>query len=261
MQMKRVFFVILLFVTGLGKISAQESDTIRFESYFENIVSPNTHFLGAPYAGFIIPAIFISYGFLAHNQNGLRQLDVRMNQGIRRCFTNKIQADDYIQYTPAIAVFGVDLLGIKAKHNFRDRTFLVTSSYLLSSASVHALKRVSHVRRPDESNILSFPSGHTATAFVGAHLLFKEYKDVSPWIGIAGYTVASITGAIRVLNRRHWVSDVVAGAGVGMLSVEISYLLLPVFQQLIGVNERQTSLTIAPVIGPNTYGVGIACTF
>jgi len=175
--------------------------------------------------------------------------------------THKTHVDDYIQYVPAIAVYGLDFAGVKAKHNLRDRTFLMASSYLFSTATVQTLKRTTHVKRPDGSDRLSFPSGHTATAFVGAHLLFKEYKDTSPWIGIAGYAVASGTGALRIINQKHWVSDVVAGAGFGILSVEASYLLLPVFHKIIGINETQTKLAISPVIGQSHYGVGLAYTF
>ena len=260
-QMKRVLFIFMLVINGLGNVPAQESDTLRTDLSLDNRLPAQTNLFNAPYSGFIIPAVFISYGLLAHNQNWLRKVDVNTHQTVSKHFTCKIRSDDYIQYVPAVAVFGVDLLGVKAKHNFRDKTFLTASSYLLSSASTHAVKRISHVKRPDESNTLSFPSGHTATAFVGAHLLFKEYKDTSPWIGIAGYAVASTTGAIRVYNKRHWVSDVVAGAGFGMLSVEISYLLLPVFHSLIGVSDSRTSLTATPVIGMNHYGFGLACSF
>ena len=175
--------------------------------------------------------------------------------------TRKTHADDYIQYVPAVAVYGLDFAGVKAKHNLRDRTFLMASSYLLSTVTVQTLKRTTHVKRPDESDRFSFPSGHTATAFVGAHLLFKEYKDISPWIGVAGYAVASGTGVLRIINRKHWVSDVVAGAGFGILSVEVSYLLLPLFHQVIGINETQTSLAVSPVIGQSYYGIGLAYTF
>ena len=266
-QMKRIVIGFLLCVTCMGNVPGQEIDTLRVDLPFENnsLAQNNSpaqkNFINAPYSGFVVPAALVSYGLLAQHLNGLHQLDVSTHRAVNEHFTGKIHADAYIQYVPAVAVFGVDILGGKAKHNVRDRAFLTASSYLISSASVHAIKRASHVRRPDDSNNLSFPSGHTATAFVGAYLLFKEYKDTSPWIGIAGFAVAGTTGAIRIYNQRHWVSDVVAGAGFGMLSVEISYLLLPAFHRMIGVSDSPTSITIAPVIGDNHYGVGFACTF
>lgn len=168
--------------------------------------------------------------------------------------------DDYIRFAPAVAVYGLDLMGIKAKYNLRDRTFIMATSHLLMFAATQTLKRTTNIERPDGSDFHSFPSGHTATAFIGAHVLFKEYKDVSLWIGIAGYVVASGTGIMRVLNKKHWVSDVVAGAGIGVLSVEAGYLLLPVFHNMLGINNTK-NLVVVPVIGNNNYGFGLAYTF
>lgn len=37
--------------------------------------------------------------------------------------------------------------------------------------------------------------------------------------------MATATGIMRVLNNRHWVSDVLSGAGIGILSGEIAYAL------------------------------------
>ena len=251
--MRQVFFIFLLSFFGLNHLSARDTDTIR--------TSAQTNWKKSAYTGFIVPAVLISYGVVAQNNNNLQQLDLKTHRAVSKRFTGKIHADDYMQYMPAVAVYGLDLAGVKAKHNLRDRTILMASSYLLSTACVQTIKRTAHVKRPDEKDRLSFPSGHTATAFVGAHLLFKEYKNTSPWIGVAGYLCAGGTGAIRVLNRRHWVSDVVAGAGFGILSVEISYLLLPAIHKIAGIKDKQTGLVITPVIGYNNYGVGFACTF
>ena len=95
------------------------------------------------------------------------------------------------------------------------------------AVSVKVLKNTTHVERPDFSNYVSFPSGHTATAFIGAEFLHQEYKSISPWIGISGYAVAAATGALRMYNNKYWFSDVVAGAGIGMLSTKIAYWIFP----------------------------------
>jgi hypothetical protein len=50
-----------------------------------------------------------------------------------------------------------------------------------------------------------------------------EYKDRSPWYGIAGYSVAAVTGYLRMYNNKHWLSDVLAGAGFGIASTKIAY--------------------------------------
>ena len=39
----------------------------------------------------------------------------------------------------------------------------------------------------------------------------------SPWYAVGGYAVATFTGVMRVLNNRHWISDVLSGAGIGIL--------------------------------------------
>jgi membrane-associated phospholipid phosphatase len=68
-------------------------------------------------------------------------------------------------------VYGYNLAGIKGKHNFKERTIIYGTSQLLSAAFVMPLKYLVKEERPDGSNSLSFPSGHTATAFSSAQFL------------------------------------------------------------------------------------------
>ena len=92
------------------------------------------------------------------------------------------------------------------------------------SATIQTMKHTINVQRPDGSNMKSFPSGHTATVFTGSHILFNEYKDSCPWIGIGAYGIATATGILRMTNNKHWLSDVVTGAGIGILSAEVAYM-------------------------------------
>lgn len=75
------------------------------------------------------------------------------------------------------------------------------------------------LRRPSAT---SFPSYHTTQAFIGATVLAEEYggRRGGGWIMAGGFTLATATGAMRLLNNRHWSSDVLAGAGIGILSTE-----------------------------------------
>jgi membrane-associated phospholipid phosphatase len=91
--------------------------------------------------------------------------------------------------------------------------------------SVNSTKYISHIQRPDLGDHHAFPSGHTATAFMCAEFLRQEYKDVSPWIPAVGYAAATATGVLRVYNNKHWISDVIAGAGFGVLSTECAYFI------------------------------------
>ena len=123
------------------------------------------------------------------------------------------------------------MVGVKGKNNFKDRTIILGISGLLVGTSVNLLKYTTKIERPDKSTRNSFPSGHAAIAFMGAEFLRQEYKDVSPWYGIAGYAVATGTGLLRVYNDRHWFGDVVAGAGFGILSTKAAYWLYPMLQR------------------------------
>lgn len=218
-------------------------------------------FFNSSYAKFVIPTALVSYGLIARGNESLLNLDHSTNNEIKEHVSKPIPYDDYTQYAPALAIYALDWAGIKAKHNFRDRTLIVATSYLIMGTTVQAMKRSFGIERPDGSNFHSFPSGHTSTTFVGAHILFKEYKDVSPWIGIGGYAVASATGAMRIFNKKHWISDVVTGAGIGILSAEVGYMLLPVWHNILGIKAKDKSLVIAPMITSESAGLGFAYTF
>ena len=111
--------------------------------------------------------------------------------------------------------------------------------HLLDGAVVTPVKRFTNKLRPDGSNRLSFPSGHTSQAFVSAEFLRMEYKHISPWYGIAGYTVAALTGYLRMYNNKHWFSDIAAGAGVGILSVQAIYWVYPKLKKLF-IKKKET---------------------
>ena len=67
----------------------------------------------------------------------------------------------------------------------------------------------------------------------------EEYKDKSPWISFAGYAMASTVGSIRMLENHHWLSDVLAGAGLGILSVRVTYFVYPLVQNLLFKKQAQ----------------------
>lgn len=138
--------------------------------------------------------------------------------------TFKHEYDDYLQYAPAAAMLIMKACGMKGRSSWGRMIVSDAFSVALMAAIVNGTKYSVSTMRPDNSRRNSFPSGHTATAFMAAHLLHKEYGDVSPWISVGGYTVATAVGVSRMLNNRHWISDVLAGAGIGILSVEFGYL-------------------------------------
>ena len=126
-----------------------------------------------------------------------------------------------------LAVYGLNLFGVNGKHKFWDRTGILAMSYATMGILVNGMKYTFKEKRPDTNARNSFPSGHTATAFMGAEFLYQEYKEVSPWIGYSGYLIATATGYLRIYNDRHYLNDVVAGACIGIISTKLAYWLYP----------------------------------
>ena len=138
----------------------------------------------------------------------------------------KTGIDDYTQFFGPAMVVGLKLGGYEGRSDWPRLLASAAMSYGIMAGFVNGIKYTAKEMRPDGSTANSWPSGHTATAFVGASLLHKEYGLTrSPWWSVAGYGVATATGVMRVLNNRHWISDVMSGAGIGIMSTELGYAL------------------------------------
>ena len=138
----------------------------------------------------------------------------------------KTGIDDYLQFFGPAAVVGLKLGGYEGRSDWPRLLASAALSYGIMAGFVNGIKYTAKEMRPDGSTANSWPSGHTATAFVGASLLHKEYGLTrSPWFSVAGYGMATATGVMRVLNNRHWISDVLSGAGIGILSTELGYAI------------------------------------
>ena len=138
----------------------------------------------------------------------------------------KTGIDDYTQFFGPAMVVGLKLGGYEGRSDWPRLAVSAGLSYGIMALFVNGIKYTAKEMRPDGSTANSWPSGHTATAFVGASLLHKEYGLTrSPWWSVAGYGVATATGVMRVLNNRHWISDVMSGAGIGILSTELGYAI------------------------------------
>lgn len=153
------------------------------------------------------------------------------------------RADDYLQYAPEAVMLGMKAFGVEGRSSWGRMLASDAFSALLMGGVVNTLKQTTHVVRPDGSNNHSFPSGHTATAFMTATMLTKEYGHKSPWIGIGAYTVASATGLMRMANNKHWLSDVLTGAGIGILSTEVGYYFADLLFRDKGIRHTDGAYT------------------
>jgi hypothetical protein len=174
----------------------------------------------------IIPTFFIEYGFSSLHVKQLQQLNKQVSEEVTEDMRGfRTILDDYMKNAPMVSVYALNLAGIKGRHKLIDHTIIYAMSSFLANHIVSKLKKATHQLRPDSSTYNSFPSGHTTTAFVGAEFMNQEFGWRSPWYSVAGYSMATGTAALRVMNNRHWVGDVIAGAGIGMLSTKFCYWL------------------------------------
>ncbi len=172
----------------------------------------------------VAPLLFISAGLYSLGDNDLlSKYEIReeRNELLPKFHS---PADDFLQYLPIAAVYGLNLGGVKGKNDFVNRTLILAKTELIVGVLTFSLKKLTAVPRPDTGRPTSFPSGHTAQAFASATFMAKEYGDQSLWYSVGAYTVATGVGTMRVLNNRHWISDVLVGAGIGILSTNLAYL-------------------------------------
>ena len=153
--------------------------------------------------------------------------------------------DDYLQYSPGVVVIGLKAAGYESRSSWGRMAVSDAFSAGIMAIAVNGLKYSVRRMRPDGTSRNSFPSGHTATAFMMATILHKEYGWRSPWFSIGGYTVAAATGVSRVMNNRHWTTDVIAGATIGILSVQLGYFIADKIFKDRYLSEKYERLPIA----------------
>lgn len=262
--MKNLFVVIFLVFISRFAFAQQVADSIN--QYVNDSIKANSFDtskeLKFSYKQLIIPSALIGYGVIALNNNSLKSLNLEIREEVNEHIDEKFTIDDISQYVPAVSVYALNAFGVKGKHNFKDRTIILGTAYVIMSGTVFGLKKWTKVERPDGSSNNSFPSGHTANAFMGAEFLYQEYKDVSPWYGIAGYVVATGTGLFRMYNNRHWFSDVVAGAGFGILSTKVAYWIYPWMKEKIfkDKDEKYSGMAM-PFYNGKQAAVGLVLNF
>lgn len=241
-------------VFGQSTALLPASDTLPTANVLhEHPKSPRKFYQTQGFKVMAAPVALIGYGLATWGDNDFPVSSHDIYNGRQEAFpTFRTKIDDFTVFVPVAAVYGLNALGVQGKHHFVDRSAL----YILSSGVANGvslfLKGTTNTIRPDGSNNHSFPSGHTTNAFVAAEFMHQEYKGQSPWYSIAGYTVATATGAIRILNNKHWFSDVAVGAGIGILSTKATYLLYPWVKQKLGL--KTSEMAVAPLFNNGSFG-------
>lgn len=255
MQIKQIL-ILLCCCLSIGNVwSQQVTDSLIRRSdvhtipIIKNKFNPKT---------LILPASLITVGAVGASIDGMADFHLFS----RKDSVKRIKVDDYMEWGMLGWVFVCDLMG-KEKHNWVDQLFLVTMAEGFNAVMTRGIKHFVNEKRPD-GGPYSFPSGHTANAFLGAHLAFKEMRDYNPFLAGSGYLLATAVACSRLYNNRHWVADVVAGAGFGILSVELSYLCYFPLRNAIArkINmKRSNQLVVAPLVGSDSGGIFLSFRF
>lgn len=252
-QQQRMKYQPLALIIGLsfsfqvctGQINQKRHDTVDLGLADQKLKRKNALFHAAK-----LPVTLIALGIYATaDHTVINRYEVREERNEHMPNFHST-VDNYLMHAPVAIVYGLNLAGVKGKHDFRNRTLLLIKSEMIMAALTFSVKQFTQVTRPDDSNNYSFPSGHTAQAFATATFLSKEYGEQNIWYSVGAYSMATTVGVMRVLNNRHWISDVLAGAGIGILSTNLAYL-----SHRYKWKNKNSDLTVIPMYtnGPGIY--------
>lgn len=182
-------------------------------------------------------------------------------QDLARSFvadTFRTHADDWIHYVPVLTMYAADLFKVPSKNTVWNQTKFLIMSEAITSGIVLSLKYGLGIQRPNNGAYTAYPSGHTSQAFVQSQVLFNEFRDTAPLLASSGYLFSISTGALRILNNRHWVPDVLLGAGIGMLVTNTIYYFEPLknWNPFKNFKKRSNTLKMSfiPTINDNYLG-------
>ena len=236
--MKSIFSVLILSFLLFNLTCFSQSDTLRLQQKHANRAFLK---VAALPVGIVVTGVIMDKGSIR------KPIQYELQNSLNGFRTH---IDDYIQYAPIAELYMADLVGIKSKHNPWVQTKYLIISELITGGVCHTLKRVMYHRRPDGTRY-SFPSGHTSQSFVAATVLYEEFKDTNKMLAYSGFLFSTATGVLRVVNNKHWVSDVLTGAGIGIVVTELVYHLRPFKNRSANKSKK---LVILPKLSD---GVGV----
>lgn len=213
-------------------------------------------------ADVIAPAALIAVGVAGLEWKGLKSVNHKVTDALWGDGHKRVKIDEITQVVPIAAPYILNLCGVKGLHGYADLTIITATAGLLLAAVVYPTKDFVHSPRPGgETGFNSFPSGHSAWAFMGAEIMRREFRHVSPWIGLSGYAVAAATAFMRLYNGAHWLTDVVAGAGIGILCAEAAYWLYPAITKHLFPAQYNKNIFLSPTASARHIGLAAAITF
>ena len=204
------------------------------------------------YKQFITPVALITAGTLLLNTALNDELQSNTNKFFGEAFHTA--SDNYLPFIPVAQIYLGKSFGFKPRNDFQHQTINIIVANAIGASVFTTLKYTVKEERPDQSDDLSFPSGHTSIAFTNAALLYYEYKDSNVWYASSGFLFATATGILRIANNRHYTSDVLTGAGIGLASGLIVSYWNP-FKSVTFGKKKKTTAYVYPQIG-SQIGLG-----
>lgn len=132
---------------------------------------------------------------------------------------------DVAQYVPLAFPWAMKAFGAPTRSSWARMAVSQAFGTAIMAGGVYVTKHAVSERRPDGTDRRSFPSGHSAWAFMGATYTAIELGDVSPWYAAGAYAFATGVAVQRAVADRHHAADVVAGAGLGIAAAELGYYI------------------------------------
>jgi membrane-associated phospholipid phosphatase len=135
-------------------------------------------------------------------------------------------------YTLAAATGALFLISKATHENHLSETGLLSLEALGHSQLIAlGIKEITQRERPADpvqndsfwEGGSSFPSGHATGAFAVATVFAYEYGGQHIAVPIVGFSLASVVAASRVSGRKHWLSDVFVGSGLGFMEGRYIY--------------------------------------
>jgi hypothetical protein len=238
----RIKYIFLIVLLSLPRHSSAQVDAIHLPADTTRPEKKNFRLKEQ-----IVPGILIISGLALSGQDTKEKLQDLFPRTDTR-------VDNWLQWAPDAIMYTADIFTDKHRNNIFNQTKYMFFSQVSTSVIVQILKKATHVTRPNGGS-LSFPSGHTSNVFAGATVLFREYRDYNKAIAYSGYLFSTATGVLRITNNRHWVPDVLVGAGIGMIVTNLIYYFEPLKNWDPFRLSKKQKIVMIPEINPdnNSY--------
>ena len=211
----------VFFTLSCSAVIAQETQQLQPQSGNGKEVQ-NQHYLKPP--ALIIPGTLLLYGILKPMVRGISNLDNDLLKQIKNSHPGfHTNAEEFLMWEPSASLYLLDAMRVKSQHNFKQHLLIDVGSIVITGSLGYLMRKVTGNNKAYNLQGTKFPSGHTANAFRGAEILHQELKYNCNLLSYSGYIAAVTVGILRIYNKDHLLTEVLAGAGLGIISTKLTY--------------------------------------